>query len=350
MWGLGGTRTSCGATSWRDLETMMLWALFTAGAISMILQPFVIKLLRARAVLDHPSERSSHETPTPRGGGVAVILGVLVALAFVVDAPWPATAGIAVMALLGLLDDVLGVPVAIRLAAQLILALTCGVLLAADLGMAGIAPGLLIGVWVVFFVNAFNFMDGINGISALQTIATGLVLGLAGVLAAEPIVAGWALALLGAAAGFLPFNLLRARVFLGDVGSYGLGAAIALLLVVAVDSGVPTWVVAAVILVDVVDVVVTVLARGRLRQPLLSAHRAHVYQRLVAAGRSHVAVAGGVATLSLTLGLGAVLAWRTASTVVTIVVGVLAGGLTVGYLIAPRLARSTGSRSTATSR
>lgn len=321
---------------------MLIWAFVTACLISLCVQPLTIKLLGSHLLLDHPNERSSHLAPTPRGGGIAVVLGVVVALAVVVDLPWPALTSIGLLALLGLVDDVVGLPALIRLVCQLALGISSGLLLVAEFGATGVGIGILIGVWIVFFVNAFNFMDGINGISALQTIAIGLVLCLAGVVIAAPVVSGWALVLVGAAAGFLPFNLHRARVFLGDVGSYGLGSAVALLLVYAVHSGVPVWVAGSVISIYAIDVMVTVLRRMRGKEPLLTAHRTHIYQQLISLGWSHAGTASAVASLSAIIGLCSLVAWRTEPTVADVFAGLIGVGLLGAYLAAPRLARSVG--------
>jgi UDP-N-acetylmuramyl pentapeptide phosphotransferase/UDP-N-acetylglucosamine-1-phosphate transferase len=323
---------------------MLIAALLTALLVSVCLQPLMIKVLESRQLLDQPNERSSHVAPTPRGGGIAVVLGVLVALAVVVVAPWPALAGVGLLALLGLIDDVVGLSALVRLGCQMVLGIGSGVLLTSGSGASAMGIALLIGVWIVFFVNAFNFMDGINGISALQTIATGLVFCLVGVVLAEPLVIGWALALVGAAVGFLPFNFGRAQVFLGDVGSYGLGAAVALLVVYAVQSGVPAWVAGAVLSIYAIDVTMTVLRRIRSRQRLLTAHRTHIYQQLTSAGWSHLAVSGIVASLSAIVGLCALLAWRLESVAVDIVAGSVATALMAAYATAPTLAKWNAAR------
>jgi len=322
---------------------MLIIALLTAFLISLCVQPLMINLVAPRLLIDHPTERSLHSVSTPRGGGVAVVLGVVVALAVVVDASWPALTAIGLFALLGLIDDLVGLSALGRLACQLILGILCGLLLAAEFGITEAAIGVLIGAWIVFFVNAFNFMDGINGISALQTIAIGLVLCVAGAVVAAPSVSGWALALVGAALGFLPFNFRRARIFLGDVGSYGLGSAIALLLVYAVHSGVPAWVAGSVISIYTLDVTFTVLRRVRSKQSLLTPHRLHIYQQLVTSGWSHVSVSCLVASLSTIIAICSLVGWRSDSTLVDFFVALAAGALLMAYIAAPGLARSSGS-------
>lgn len=323
---------------------MLIAALLTAAAVSLCAQPLVIRVLGGRWLVDHPNERSSHVTPTPRGGGIAVVLGVLAALVFVVEVPWPAVAGIGLFALMGLIDDVLDVPALVRLAGQVILGISCGVLLTieflpAQLGTAHAGFGILIGLWITLFVNAFNFMDGINGISALQLVAVGVVVCLAGVVLARPVLSGWSLALVGAALGFLPFNVPRARVFLGDVGSYGLGAAAAMLLVYAVTVGVPVWVAVGVVSIYLMDVTLTILRRIRARQSLLVAHRTHVYQQLIVAGWSHLRVAGTVGGLSALIGVSALVAWRSESATLSVLSALVGAVLIPVYLWAPQLLR-----------
>lgn len=316
---------------------MLTAALVCAALIGLGTQPLVIAALNRRQLFDRPNERSSHTEPIPRGGGIAVLLGILVTLLAVVGPPWAVIAGIFGMALLGLLDDLTGVPALLRLIVQLALGLTTGVALTLEFGVLALAPALAVAGWLVFYVNAFNFMDGVNGISALQAIAAGLVLAASGVVIDAHAVSGTALAVVGAGLGFLPFNLVRARVFLGDVGSYGLGAAIALTVVLAIQAGVPIWVAGATVAIYAIDVLRTVALRVWARQPLLVAHRWHIYQRLIAAGWSHLAVAATVGAASLGIGCCALLAWQTEAGVVDVLAGVAAAILALGYLLAPRL-------------
>jgi UDP-N-acetylmuramyl pentapeptide phosphotransferase/UDP-N-acetylglucosamine-1-phosphate transferase len=153
--------------------------------------------------------------------------------------------------------------------------------------LATAAAAAAAAVWVVGFVNAFNFMDGVNGISGAHALIGGV---------AYACLAGWrrdgfgvaaGLALAAGACAFLPWNAGRARVFLGDVGSYSIGAALAVLAVRLITDGVPAEAVAGPVALYLADVAWTLQRRIRHGERWLEAHRTHVYQRWCDAGWSH---------------------------------------------------------------
>ena len=212
---------------------------------------FALKLLRERAILDHPNERSSHATATPRGGGIAVIAVLLAAWAmialFTIPAAMPSRVipvlvAAGSLALVSWLDDLRGVAPAIRLLIQIAAAATSlGAL--PGLVFQGVLPPELdwvatVLIWV-WFINLFNFMDGIDGITGVEAVAIGLGLFLLAALFAEPMpgFALYALSLVGAALGFLRWNWAPAKIFLGDVGSAPLGFLLCYLLLSAAAAG-----------------------------------------------------------------------------------------------------------------
>jgi UDP-GlcNAc:undecaprenyl-phosphate/decaprenyl-phosphate GlcNAc-1-phosphate transferase len=273
-------------------------AVLSCGAIVLAAEPSTIALLRRRGMIDVPGGRSSHSVPTPRGGGAPVALGMLAAASIVV-ASGLLTEGLALalavafFGLLGLADDLRGLPAVARLALQAAGAAAVAALLVLPLPLppyARVVVAVLAACWLVGFVNAFNFMDGVNGISGAHAIIGGV---------AYACLAGWrrdgfgvtaGLALAVGAAAFLPWNAVRARVFLGDVGSYSIGATLAVLAIRLITLGVPVGAVVGPVALYLADVAWTLQRRARRGERLLEPHRTHVYQRWCDAGWSHVEV------------------------------------------------------------
>lgn len=283
----------------------MLVAGVVALAVGLLLQPLAIRFLRQRGVMDTPNERSSHTVPTVRGGGVVVMtalgVGALVSQAV---RPFEGRTAFVLLfvtvlsAAVGLAEDLSGVPVAARFG-LLLLSASPLVLLLPDGAVSQSLGAVLVVGYAVAVINATNFMDGINGISAAQGTAAGLVF--AALAAAHDLddVAVIAAALAGAAVSFAPFNVPRASIFLGDAGSYGLGAAFAGLSAALVIGGVPPEAVIAPLLIYAVDTGAAFLRRLRAGEPWHLPHRTHTYQRLTDLGLSHAAVSGLVLALIL---------------------------------------------------
>lgn len=246
--------------------------------------------------MDEPNHRSSHVMPTLRGGGTALAIGTLAALGVAqattpTQTPfWLLTAVIlGGAAALGFVEDVRGLPVAARLVGQTVLALV-GALGLCAWGLAdGLAPWLvpLGAVAGIFYVNAANFIDGINGISSAMGTIAGLHFSALGLLVDSQAVLVVGLILVGVFAAFWPWNAPTARIFLGDVGSYLLGAAVWFASLVAMTAGVNPIAAAAPMLISAVDVLITLLRRHRRGERLTEAHRDHIYQRLARAWGSH---------------------------------------------------------------
>lgn len=279
----------------------------------------LISVLRREHVIDRPNQRSSHDDPVPRGGGFAVLLGALAGVGVMGSTVEPRFAlGLMIaawcFAAIGLVDDLtIGVTVFARLALQ-VLAAVATLLFLLD-GMGGATAWKVVfsaGAvsWIVSFVNGFNFMDGINGISSFTAIVAGITYGLLGSRANADILEFGGIAIAGAALGFLPFNFPRARVFLGDVGSYAMGGWIAILAVIGLRANLPPEAVFAPLAIYLADTATTLLRRAVRGEAIFEAHREHAYQRLVDGGWSQRSVAvavfafmlvcSGVGALSLT--------------------------------------------------
>jgi Fuc2NAc and GlcNAc transferase len=292
-----------------------------ALAASLLLSPAVLRYARVHSLLDVPSERSSHTRPTPRGGGLGMVLVVLSGVAVLtglgrLDPSFGAAmlGGGAMVALVGWLDDVRGVPARWRLAAHVVAALWAVSWLGGmpeltvgsdsfHLGAAGAAVAVLAVVWGI---NLYNFMDGIDGLAAAEAASVGLA-ATALLASRNPPLAAVAVTVAGAAAGFLPWNWQRARIFMGDVGSGFLGFLLATLTLASENAGaMPALVWLLLVGVFFSDATITLARRMLRRERWYAPHRVHAYQRAVQGGWSHARVT--LAVLGLNGGL-ALLAW-----------------------------------------
>jgi UDP-GlcNAc:undecaprenyl-phosphate/decaprenyl-phosphate GlcNAc-1-phosphate transferase len=284
-----------------------------AFVMALGLTPLVIGVLRQRGFIDVPNVRSSHEIPTPRGGGVAVAVAALSALVVGwlitgVSSRALVVAGLG-FGLIGLADDIRSRPPFLRLFFQFAVSTAAVLLLLrwTDVHVfAYVVLAITAIVGLVAFVNAFNFMDGINGISVAQAAVAGLAWAIMGTVegAGQLVVGGGALA--GAALGFAPFNVIRARVFLGDVGAYFLGAYMGVLALIGLASGIAPEACLAPTLIYFLDTGTTLVWRIRHGEQWHQPHRHHVYQRLTDAGWSHLRTAlfaAGIIGLSAVLGM-----------------------------------------------
>jgi len=295
----------------------MIWVLLAAGlagAVAALATGPLSEALRARGVLDHPNARSSHAVATPRGGGIAVGAGIALAWAVLaaggVAPSWPLAAGTLALAAVSWIDDVRGLGPLPRLAVQA-LAVGGGVATLDGTVFQGLLPPLLdraaaAVVWL-WFVNLFNFMDGIDGIAGTEAAAIGTGLFLVAAITGGATTAGaLGLVVALAALGFLRWNWHPARVFLGDIGSVPLGYLLGWALLATAAAG--HWAAAVILpLYYLADATLTLARRAAHRERLWEAHREHFYQRAVARGLSHATVAKAVALTDAVL-LGAALA------------------------------------------
>lgn len=312
--------------------------------LSLVLGPLTIFGLRRLHTIDQPGARSSHETPTLRGGGVAPALAAVAAVLYAKELTGdPLVAllvGSMLFAAIGMVEDFRGVPALPRLGIQLVAAVVVLPWLLTDLS-GPMAWQLLFGagvlLWLVSYVNAFNFMDGINGISVAQVVVAGLAWWAIGHWQGFDGLAGGALVIALAALGFLPFNFPRARMFLGDVGSYFLGAWLAVLAVVGLRAGIAFEAMFAPLALYLADTGATLVRRARRKDTWYEAHCDHAYQRLHhGAGWSHGRTTGVVAVIMIiSSALGAVS--LTTSLPARVAADLALVALTVGYLALPHV-------------
>ncbi|MGE5539698.1 MAG: MraY family glycosyltransferase [Gemmatimonas sp.] len=286
------------------------------GAASWGGTALVLRYLERRAILDRPNERSSHRRPTPRGGGLAVVPVALAAWGGLGVASgaeplfWIVLAAAAALAAVSWIDDVRGLSPAPRLLSHLLAIAAVLASMPSDWTIfQGLIPPALdrvaAGLLWVWFVNLYNFMDGIDGITSTETASIGIGAAVVAALAGGIVVAGVGVAPLGialaaTAGGFLMLNWHPARIFLGDVGSVPLGFLCGWLLIALAAAG--HWPAALILPAYYwADATITLARRAARLQPVWQAHREHAYQKAVAAGTPHDRVVLRIAALNLVL-------------------------------------------------
>jgi UDP-N-acetylmuramyl pentapeptide phosphotransferase/UDP-N-acetylglucosamine-1-phosphate transferase len=283
----------------------------------------LLRGLRRLDLLDRPNERSSHALPTPTGGGIAVTTVLVLALIVLwsrqgvaIPDTWPVIAPMIGLGLISWIDDVRNLGALPRLAAQIV-AVACGIWAlpgpwhAVSAGVPAWLFAVALGLAWVWFINLFNFMDGIDGIAGAETLVIGAGVAIvAGGLAGSATLPLWpaAIVTIAAIAGFLAWNWHPAKIFLGDVGSVPLGFLLGWLLLFLALNG--QWAAAVILpLYYLADATVTLVKRLSRGERIWRAHRSHFYQTAVAAGRSHARVAGTVLAAGMLL---IALAWLAA--------------------------------------
>ena len=313
-------------------------AFVVATVVSLVITPLAIRAALRLGVLDRPGEHKSHATPTPYLGGVAIVLAVTLAilLAAVVRGEEFTTLsqllgllGIALaMALTGLVDDLRGLPVALRFGLQFAAALGLWAI-----GIRVSLTGLtlldlpLTVLWTVGITNAMNLLDNMDGLSASTATIASLWFGVIALINGQVLVGALAFAVAGAAAGFLRDNRPPARIYMGDAGSLFLGIMLASLgMQLSLGRGMlATAAIPILILtVPVLDTALVTVARLRHGISPFQGGRDHTSHRLVRVGLPVPVAVGLIAIASLAHGWVALLLYR-----IDTVSGVLLLGLTV---------------------
>ncbi len=287
---------------------MMLYTLILSiGAFVMALvgTRLTIDALRNKSwLLDKPNARSNHARPVPRGGGLPLILAISVCL-LVADIHFLVILSIFVLASISLLDDWIDIPPIARLITQILSVLIVLPLVPQSLFLTSVPQTIQYIVLVlgwVWFINLYNFMDGIDGITSVETIAItasiAVILTLLGHIEANLF--AYALVVAAAVCGFLWWNWHPARIFLGDVGSIPLGFIVFYLLIQFAAQG---YVISAMILPAyyILDSGITLVRRIVAKEKIWQAHSKHYYQQAVRAGASHEYVSRMIAGCNLYL-------------------------------------------------
>lgn len=289
--------------------SLFLMVTVPSAIAAFVLVGLVRRYALRHQILDHPGPRASHTRPTPRGGGLGLVVALLLVLPALPGARSSlplllALVGVTLTALVGWLDDRSSLGVRARLVAHIV----AGVTLLPLALWPGAVPawlGIFAAVWWVFWavsaINVVNFMDGIDGLIGSQALIFGAHLALLGV--AGGLAGAFGFALVGASAGFLIWNWPPAKIFLGDVGSGALGFLFVLGGLLLIREGEASVVTAFLPLYALfLDASVTLARRFHRGERISQAHRSHLYQRLANGGWGHARVSllyAAVALLAL---------------------------------------------------
>lgn len=253
-----------------------------------------IKIAQTKNIHDSPERRRLHQTQIPRAGGISIALVMIGTSTFIflssdVSTYWPlVVTALVLYSALGFWDDLKPLRSATKLFLHVLAALII-FLLAVFFLPSTLLASITISVAYLLFVNIWNFMDGSNGLVSMQSLI--VVVGFIALSYFSGSTFYFALTLAVCCLGFLPFNFPVARVFLGDVGSHVLGAAVVGLAVLAYDEA--QWTLLEMLCLSSalwIDAVLTFIRRAFRGFKVTQAHRSHLYQYAIRSGNSHAAV------------------------------------------------------------
>lgn len=315
---------------------MLLLSTLGITAVSTFLLTSASGYLR---ILDHPNERSLHNRPTPRTGGLAILFSTIAGYMLIAflsglryEMSWIVIAALLV-GVISFIDDLIQLPVYIRFITHL----AAGFLIFSIYGITGLIlwPGsetaLPVGLawsfgllYVVWMTNLYNFMDGMDGFAGGMAVFGFGALGLLGHFAGDDYYASVCWVIAAASAGFLVWNFPPARIFMGDTGSSTLGLLAAALSLWADRDGLfPLWLSIIVFAPFIFDATLTLVRRTLQGKRVWEAHRSHYYQRLVQAGWSHRRTVLWEYGLMLLCGSGALYAFRAPVAAQWLIIGIV---------------------------
>lgn len=272
-------------TSW-SLASMAYMIPLASFALTWAVLTVVIRVWSDR-VLDHPNERSLHQRPVSRMGGIGVAAGIAVSVPFVSPVEWwPLWVGACFLVGISFLDDIIGLPIIGRLLVHFVAA---GGAAAGLLFESTSAIVVLLAIMaIVWMTNLYNFMDGMDGLAGGMALFGFGFYAIAGILSGHLPLAAMSAAIAAAAGAFLLFNFHPARIFMGDAGSTLFGFLAACLGLVGWQLGIWTlWFPGLVFSPFIVDATVTLLRRLLRGEKFWRPHREHYYQRLALNGWGH---------------------------------------------------------------
>ncbi len=286
-----------------------------------------------RSILDVPNERSSHDKPTPVGGGLVIVVFTLLPLlacdVLNVDGVgyWGFYVGVSAVAIISWIDDLKTVPAALRFSVHILCALIVVIQVggfpellvwpgnSVNLGLIGTVIAV---VWIVWMTNAYNFMDGIDGLAGTQAVVAAASWALFAAFNGPDLLLYAAILVMATSLGFLLHNWPPATVFMGDVGSAFLGFSFGVFPLIALSSvdlkverGSIPVIAAAFVWLFFADTVVTLLRRAINGETVWNPHRKHLYQEMIKAGNSHLRVTLLYGTLMIIVAAAALTEMKT---------------------------------------
>lgn len=281
------------------------WMYLVVFLSAFLLTAYMRNYALRKNIIDRPNERSSHSVPTPRGGGVAVVASYLTALAVCMfNDILPLQTGFSLIgagfavALLGFLDDHGHISSLLRLALHFLIAV--GVVLSfggfaevvAFNGLAlGVAANIIAVLFLVWLLNLYNFMDGINGLASVEAITATLSMAIIYLASAQPVNAPVLVLLAASVFGFLLWNFPRAKIFMGDACSGFLGLVLGIFALIALKADLALFCAWLICLgVFIVDATFTLVRRVLSGHKMYDAHRSHTYQIASRRFNSHTLV------------------------------------------------------------
>jgi len=283
----------------------MMYAPLISALVTLLISIILLSSKITKNIKDVPNERSLHETPTPRIGGVALMAGILSGWAFMFHAPplW-ILLPLLLLFLLSLIDDVRSLSVKIRFSIHLIAAIS--VIWGEKLFDVNVLVAIGAILLIVWMINLFNFMDGSDGLAGGMALFGFSVYGVAALMGGDDVLAMICFTIGASALAFLYFNFHPAQMFMGDSGSIPLGFLAASVGIVGWNGELwPVWFPVMVFAPFVLDATVTLIKRTVRGEKVWRAHREHYYQRLVQSGIGHRNVALIEYLLMIASGIGA---------------------------------------------
>lgn len=269
-------------------------------------------------IIDVPNERSSHNTPTPRGGGLAFVLVFLITIFCLMithmlnnNLTIALIGGGLLVAICGWIDDKKGISIKSRIICHFIAGFWALYWVGGFPSLCFNSTGLYLGGWgsvialfiIVWMINLYNFMDGIDGFASSEAIIVSITTAILFLRRSQELTLV-CLVLGVSVAGFLVWNWPPAKIFMGDVGSGFLGFVIAVVMIFSENTGalsVFAWII--LLSVFIIDATLTLLKRIIRKEKWYEAHRSHVYQLATQVGYTHRQVTFAVIIINIILAL-----------------------------------------------